>query len=125
MYRKEQAYEMGFTLIELLVVMGIIGALVSIAVPQYSAYKARAFDTRAQMDLRHVALAEEAYFLDSEHYLSCSNRNCTVLPGIKTLSQGVTLAITATTTGFTGSSKHNQGSGRLFTWKSDSGGLTH
>jgi type IV pilus assembly protein PilA len=116
-------YNSGFTLIELLVVMGIIGALVSIAVPQYSAYKARAFDTRAQMDLRHVALAEEAYFLDSEHYLSCANRNCTVLPGIKTLSQGVTLAVTATTTGFTGSAKHNQGSGKLFTWRSDNGGL--
>jgi type IV pilus assembly protein PilA len=125
MHKKIKDTTSGFTLIELLVVMGIIGALVSIAVPQYSAYKARAFDTRAQMDLRHVALAEEAYFLDSEHYLSCSNRNCTSLPGIKTLSQGVTLAITATTTGFTGSSKHNQGSGRLFTWRSESGGLVN
>jgi|688.fasta_scaffold170211_3 type IV pilus assembly protein PilA len=125
MRTKKKLNAAGFTLIELLVVMGIIGALVSIAVPQYSAYKARAFDTRAQMDLRHVALAEEAYFLDSEHYLSCSNRNCTMLPGIKTLSQGVTLAITATTTGFTGSSRHNQGSGRLFTWRSDGGGLVY
>lgn len=115
--------ESGFTLIELLVVMGIIAVLVSVAVPQYSAYKARAFDTRAQMDLRHVALAEEAYFVDSEKYLSCANQTCTRLPGIKTLSQGVTLAVTATTTGFTGSAKHNQGSGKVYTWRADNGGL--
>ena len=113
----------GFTLIELLVVMGIVGALMAIAVPQYSAYKARAFDTRAQIDLRNVALAEEAYFLEAENYLSCQDASCTELPGIRKLSGGVTLAVTATTTGFLATSRHPSGSGRTYSWDSNEGGL--
>ncbi len=113
----------GFTLIELLVVVGIMGVLMAIAIPQYSAYKARAFDTRAQVDLRNVALAEEAYFLEAERYLSCAQTTCSRLPGIVRLSTGVTLAVTATTTGFLGTSTHGQGSGRRFVWNSQQGGL--
>jgi type IV pilus assembly protein PilA len=113
----------GFTLIELLVVIGIMGVLMAIAIPQYSAYKARAFDTRAQVDLRNVALAEEAYFLEAERYLSCAQTTCAGLPGIVRLSTGVSLAITATTSGFLGTSTHGQGSGRRFVWNSQAGGL--
>jgi prepilin-type N-terminal cleavage/methylation domain-containing protein len=113
----------GFTLIELLVVIAIVSALVAVAVPQYSAYKKRAFDVRAQMDLRSVALAEEAYFLDAERYLSCADTGCTVLPGIRALSPGVTLEITATTSGFTGKANHSKGSGKVYTWNSDTGGM--
>ena len=113
----------GFTLIELLVVLGIIGALMAIAMPQYGAYKAKAFDTRAQVDLRTVALAEEAYFLDAENYLSCRDSGCSILPGITRLSTGTTLQMTATTTGFSGTSKHPKGSGKVFSWSSRGGGL--
>jgi prepilin-type N-terminal cleavage/methylation domain-containing protein len=113
----------GFTLIELLVVMAIAGILTAIAVPEYAAFRARGFDTRARFDLYHVAAAEEGYFLDNERYLSCSGMACADLPGIRGLSNGVTLSITATTTGFVGTASHPKGSGKVFRYESDRGGF--
>lgn len=115
--------ENGFTLIELLTTMAIIGVLLAIAVPQYSAYKRRAFDIRAASDLRNVASAEEAYFMDWEAYLSCSNDSCSQLPGIHSLSQGVTLEITADEDSFQGSARHEKGTGRTYNWDSERGGM--
>ncbi len=113
----------GFTLIELLVVMGILSALIAVALPRYSDYRAHSFDSRAEIDLRSVAMAEEAYFLGNEEYLSCSNDTCAQLPGIQKLSTGVVLSITASRTGFIGTSSHPKGSGKTFTWDSAAGGM--
>lgn len=115
--------EGGFTLIELLVVIAIIGILAATALPQYSDYKKRAFDSRARADLANVAIAEEAYFLDAEKYLNCTNNSCSNLPGISALSQGVTLSIASGPLSFTGTATHSKGSGKIFQWDSDAGGL--
>lgn len=114
---------MGFTLLELLTSLTIIGILTAIAIPQYSKYRMRAFDTRAESDLRNVALAEEAYFIGAEHYLSCSQDECTELPGIARLSDGVSLAIVSEELSFTGTASHPQGSGETLRWDSEQGGL--
>jgi type IV pilus assembly protein PilA len=117
--------EKGFTLIELLVVIAIIGILAAIAIPQFAEYRARGFDARARSDLRNVATAEEAYFVDNEVYKSCTEADCnTLLPGVAALSQGVTLDIDATPTGFTGTSTHPKGTGVTCDWDSSAGGLT-
>jgi type IV pilus assembly protein PilA len=113
----------GFTMIELLVVMGILSALIAVALPKYSSYRAHAFDSRAEMDLRSVAMAEEAYFLESEAYVSCSGQACSALPGIQKLSEGVQLNVTASEGGFIGKSLHPRGSGKTFTWDSAQGGM--
>ena len=123
MHAREHRHQQGFTLIELLVVMGIISTLIAIALPRYASYRASAFDSRAEMDLRSVALAEEAYFLENDRYLACSDASCASLPGIKRLSAGVTLSITTTDTGFRGTASHPKGSGRVFEWDSEDGGL--
>ncbi len=119
--------EKGFTLIELLVVIAIIGILAAIAIPQFAEYRKRGFDSRAKSDLRNVATAEEAYFVDNEQYVGCASAAAcqTALPGVAQLSQGVTLAMTvgsATATFFTGTSTHPKGTA-TFNWNSANGGL--
>jgi len=65
----------GFTLIELMVVIAIIGVLAAIAIPQFMAYRTKAFNTAALHDLRNVMTAEEAEFAGTQAYVS-------VTPGI-------------------------------------------
>ncbi len=60
--------EGGFTLIELLVVIAIIGILAAIAIPQFAAYRKRAFVADVKSNLRNAAVAEEAYFVDHNKY---------------------------------------------------------
>ena len=99
--------EKGFTLIELLVVVAIIGILAAIAIPQFAAYRQRAFDARAESDLRNVMTAEEAYFVDNETYHDV----VTALPGMEGgVSSGVDFTINAASAdSWDAQSSHPQG----------------
>ena len=58
----------GFTLIELMVVIAIILILALIAVPAYRNMQERAKKARAQEDMRNIATALEAFYVDWNQY---------------------------------------------------------
>lgn len=66
--RTALADEHGFTLVEMLVTMIVIGILAGIAIPVFLHQRGRAMDSQASSDVYNVALAEESYFVDHDHY---------------------------------------------------------
>jgi len=53
-----------------MIVVAIIGILAAIAIPQFSAYRTKAFNSSALSDLRNIATGEEAYYVDQQVYVN-------------------------------------------------------
>ena len=68
MLKKFKKTEKGFTLIELLIVVAIIGILAAIAIPQFSKYRERAYNSAALTDLRNLKGNLEGYFAENFYY---------------------------------------------------------
>jgi type IV pilus assembly protein PilA len=58
----------GFTLIELLIVVAIIGILAAIAIPQFSAYRTKGYNSAATSDLRNFKTQMESSYADNQQY---------------------------------------------------------
>ena len=68
MLKKFRKSQKGFTLIELLIVVAIIGILAAIAIPQFSSYRAKAYNSAANSDLKNMKTGMESFMADNQSY---------------------------------------------------------
>jgi len=103
----------GFSLFELLVVIAIIGVLAAAAIPRFADFRAAAYDSRSQQDLRNLASAQELYRASNETYAADVSALLSFQP-----SEGVELTIDAADqTAFHASAEH-PGGHNLYQWDS-------
>ncbi|MFN7685434.1 MAG: type IV pilin protein [Oligoflexia bacterium] len=64
----KQAPQGGFSLIELMISVSLIGILISVAVPQYRGFQARARQVEAKIELSTIYKLEKIWFAESGGY---------------------------------------------------------
>jgi prepilin-type N-terminal cleavage/methylation domain-containing protein len=108
MFTKMMRKNEGFTLIELMIVIAIIGILAAIAIPQFSAYRTRSYNSAAEADLRNAATAQEAYYVDKQTYTNSPTSLIGATYGLYT-SSNVFLAGDAAAQQYTMTTYHSSG----------------
>jgi general secretion pathway protein G len=66
--RARAAANRGFTIIELMLVVGLLGVLISIAIPAYGSYRNKALTRAAAQDIAAMSSAAANYWNDARAY---------------------------------------------------------
>ena len=76
----------GMTFLELIIAMAVVGSLATFAIPQFTAYRQTSCDQVAKSALRNAAMAQEAFYLDTNTYTGrigdLTPRGYTTLDGV-------------------------------------------
>ena len=111
----------GFTFIELMVAVLVIGLLAAIAIPQFSSYRMRAYDSAAKSTLTNLAKAQEDYYVQTQAY-SANTVNLTNNSGYRGDANVNVVIINADADSWSATAQHVS-STNVFTYTSSGGGL--
>jgi type IV pilus assembly protein PilA len=96
MLQKLRGNSEGFTLIELMIVIAIIGILAAIAIPNFIAYRNKAFCSAAESDANNIAAAIADYFAVPSRVTAPDSNPTTASP------TGLGMELSGTNTGLIG-----------------------
>jgi prepilin-type N-terminal cleavage/methylation domain-containing protein len=97
----------GFTLVELLIVILIITILATILIPNFTAFRKRAYDAVVVSYLSDVAKFEEIYLIDNNSYTA--NLNNLYPLGLKPVPSGVMIGFRNSSHGYCFVAAHPRG----------------